>query len=541
LVSPRWQQIVDEARGTWRYRWLSLAVAAALALLGWLVVFALPDRYEASAEVLVDSRTALTPALQGLAVEQDVSVQLNYVRESLLAEPQLLKMAQDAGIFPAGAVDPVTQERVLTNLRKRIWLIVEAPDDHSTGTTYRILFQDPDRARALRVVSILLDTFVRETLGGKRRNSEDAQQFLESQVQDYEKRLRASEDKLAEFKSRHLGLMPSEQGGYFAQLQKENDDVEAIKTKLLTAESRRSTLEDELHGDSAISAATAPVPIVKGSGAVGGSDTVSRIAETQAHLDELLLRFTDQHPDVIATRQVLAELKARRAAEIESLRNGDANAAATSGASSNPVYQSIQVALNQANVEISDLRTELGRHEAKATELRHLLGTAPQIEAEYAQLTRDYDVNKAQYTALLSNLEKARVGGRADEAGSVSFEIVQPPLAPLRPVSPRRAELLAGVLLASLLAGGALGYRLDRMHPLIVSANSITKLAGGVAVVGVFGRAFPSRARSRTRRQVLGLSFALACLIAAFGAALWLNHTGVRINIPPTLRHLVQV
>jgi len=280
------------------------------------------------------------------------------------------------------------------------------------------------------------------------------------------------------------------------------------------------------------------VPLVKNGGFAGGNDTVSRIAEAQAHLDELLLRFTDQHPDVIATRQVLTELKARREAELESLRKGDPSAIASSGASSNPVYQSIQVTLNQTNAEIAELRTELGRREAKAKELKQLLGTAPQIEAEYAQLTRDYSVNKEQYTALLSNLEKARVGGRADEAGSVRFEIVQPPIAPVSPVSPRRGQLLAGILLASLVAGGALGYRLDRVHPLIISANNVTNLAG-VPVVGVFGRAFPSRARRRKRREVAAVALAVACLVAAFGAAVWLSHTGTRLNIP-ALRHMEQ-
>src|SRR5215472_862534 len=121
--------MLDEARGAWRYRWLAIAVAAALALPGWLAVFALPDRFEASAEVMVDSRTALTQNLQGLAVQPDVSGQLNYVRESLLAEPQLLTVAQEAGVLPAGSVNALTQDRVLASLRKRIWLIVQGPDD----------------------------------------------------------------------------------------------------------------------------------------------------------------------------------------------------------------------------------------------------------------------------------------------------------------------------------------------------------------------------------------------------------------------------
>jgi polysaccharide chain length determinant protein (PEP-CTERM system associated) len=540
-VGPRWQQILDDTRGVWRFRWTAVVTAAGLAIAGWLVVFTLPDRYGARAVVLVDPRTAFAPALQGLAVEEDVAVQLNYVRESLLADPQLRRTAQEAGVFPPYAIDAVRQEELLSQMKKHIELTVQSADERNLGvggTTYVISYQDVDRMRSLRVVSILLDAFVNETLGGKRESSNSAQQFLQSQVRDYEKRLRAAEDRLADFKSRHLGLMPSEQGGYFAELQRETEAVESTRTKLLTAESRRNTLQGQLHGDAAISASASPNSQSKGLGGAG-TDTVSRIAEAQAHLDDLLLHYTDQHPDVIATRQVLVELKQRRSAEIESLRSGDANAAATSGASANPVFQSIQVALNQANVDISDLQTELGRHESKVKQLRQLLGTAPQVEAEYAQLARDYDVNKTQYTALLSNLEKARVGGRADEAGSLRFEVAQPPIASLRPVSPRRGLFLTMVLLGALAGGAVLAYRLDRLHPVVNSAGDIQRLAG-VAVVGVVGLAFPTRSTRKARREVWGVSVAAACLVAAFVALWYASNMGVRLSIP-ALRHLVQV
>ncbi len=536
-MGPQWQQILDDTRGVWRFRWGAVATAAGLALAGWLVVFALPDRYGAFAVVLVDSRTALAPALQGLAMQQDVGAQINYVRESLLADPQLRRTAQEAGVFPPYTIDAVRQEEVLSQMKKQIELNVLSSEERG-GTTYEISYQDVDRARSLRVVSILLDAFVNETLGGKRESSNSAQQFLQTQVRDYEKRLRAAEDRLADFKSKHLGQMPSEQGGYFAELQKETEAVEATRTKLLTAESRRSTLQGQLHGDAAVSASTATLPLLKGSGATG-ADTVSRIAEAQARLDELLLRYTDQHPDVMATREVLIALKQRRATEIENLRSGDANAAATSGASANPVFQSIQVALNQANVDISDLRTELSRHESKARELRQLLGTAPQVEAEYAQLARDYDVNKAQYTALLSNLEKARLGGRADEAGSVRFEVSQPPISSLRPVSPRRGLLLAAVLLAALAAGAALAYQLDRLHPIINSARDITRLKG-IVLAGVVGLAFPTRAKRQARRELWRVSAAVVCLVAAFVAVLYLSRVGMRLSIP-AVKHLVQL
>lgn len=536
-------KLLDEIQGTWRYRWLALGLASVLAFLGWLLIFMLPDRYEARASVLVDTRTALRPALEGLATQQDVGVQLTYVRESLLTERRLVGIARTIGLLTTSSMaDPVREDRAVAYLRKHVQLTQDTADDRSQmggsgGTIYGIRYQDTDRPRSLQVVSILLQTLIDETLGGKKQGSESAQQFLESQVKDYEKQLRTSEDRLADFKSRHFGLMPSERGGYFEQLQKETTAIDDTRTKLLVVENRRTTLEKQLHGDAAVAATAAIVPNAN-SGAAGGMDTVSRIAQTRAHLDELLLKFTDKHPDVIETRKTLAELESRRAREIESLRNGDASAAASSGASANPVYQSIQVELNHADVEIADLRTQLAEHEAKERQLRQLLNTAPQVEAEYAQLTRDYDVNKAQYTALLSSFEKARLGERADSAGSVKFEVVEQPIVSNRPVWPRRLLFLTGSLLMSLAAGVAIANRLDRFRPLVGSASGLTAYTG-VPVLAAIGSAFPVRARAAMRHEILKISAAAACLLLAFATAVVMSHHGRRLSLPAALQRLV--
>jgi polysaccharide chain length determinant protein (PEP-CTERM system associated) len=299
-VNPHLDKLLDEIRSTWRHRWLALAIACVLAVAGWVLIFMMPDRYEAQASVLVDARTALKPALEGLALQQDVGVELSYVRESLLANPTLLDVAAHVGILPASNTDPVRAERALGVLRKHITLKMQSADDRpemgfSGGTTYAILYQDTNRPRALEVVTVLLQKLINETLGGKQQGSESAQQFLESQVKDYEKRLRNAEDRLAEFKSRNFGLMPSQQGGYFVELQKETELVEDTKTKVLVAESRRAALEKQLHGDAVINS-TAVLALPNSAGAPVGMDTVSRIAQTKAHLDELLNRHARRLP-----------------------------------------------------------------------------------------------------------------------------------------------------------------------------------------------------------------------------------------------------
>ncbi|HEX3945968.1 MAG TPA: XrtA system polysaccharide chain length determinant [Rhizomicrobium sp.] len=532
-MTPTLDYVFDEVRGAWRFRWIALMTAFIVALVGWIVVFALPDRYEADARVFVDTRTGLKPALQGLTIDQNVDAQINYVRQSLLEGPQLVQIAKEAGVLPPAATDERARARILGSLSDRIVLGVFSAgsqgDERSTaGRIYSFHYTDGDRERGLRVVESLLNTFVEETLGGKRESSQHAQQFLETQIKDYEQRLSAAEDKLAAFKKKNVGLMPSDQGGYFAQLQKEVDATKKAESDLSVAMSRREELAKQLHSDSVVSAAGSSAP---GSGrGVGGGDTLSRIQETQARLDELLLKYTDRHPDVIATRATLAELKQRRVTELANLRRGDASAIASSGAGNNPVYQSMQLELNKVDVDIAALRRELAQHQGTVADLRQRLNSAPQVEAEYQQLNRDYDVNKAQYTALLESYQKARLGERADNAGSVRFEIVLPPTSPLVPVWPRRTLLLALIWLAALGVGGAVAYGLHTLKPILSSVQAANRLSA-FPVLGMVSVAFPTAQKKRFWRHLWRISAASACLVVALGIVLALNSSGVRLRI----------
>src|ERR1700728_3735619 len=200
-MTSAFDHVFDEVRGAWRFRWFALIAAFVVALIGWAVVFALPDRYEADARVFVDTRTALKPALQGLTIDQNVDGQINYVRQSLLEGPQLERIAKDAGVLPPTVTDERARARILNALSDRIVLGVFSAgtqgDERSTaGTIYTFHFTGGDRARTLRVVESLLNTLVEGTLGGKREGSQHAQRFLEAQIKDYEQRLSAAEDKL---------------------------------------------------------------------------------------------------------------------------------------------------------------------------------------------------------------------------------------------------------------------------------------------------------------------------------------------------------
>lgn len=513
-------QVLDILRGVWRFRWPAMIAAWAVCLVGWLAVLAMPDMYEAKARVFVDTRTALTPVIQGIAIGQDVNAQLNYVQQSLLGGPQLERLAREADFQ---AATPQERASLVTDLRERVTLSAAGPGrGEPGGTVYTISFQDRGRERALKVVDILMNTFVEETLGGKKSGSIAAQQFLQQQITDYEGRLRQAEQRLAEFKRKNVGLMPGADGDYFSRLQGEIDAEKKAQTTLAIAMTRRQEIERQLRGEAPFAAS-----ITMQSGGAGmQQDTPSRIKETQAKLDELLLRFTDKHPDVVALRETLEELHKRRQAEIEALRRRDPGAVA--GASSNPVYQNIQLALNEVDVEVAALRREITDRQDKIAQLRRMVDTAPEVEAEYARLNRDYDITRTQYGALVERLEKARIGEDAEATGSVRFEVIDPPNSPFAPVAPNRTRLLAMVLMAGLGIGGGIAFLLHQLKPVFTSSRLLNEVTG-LPVLGTVSMTWVDRYAGQMRRAYAVYAGVGATLLIVFALTVGFNAAGSQL------------
>lgn len=521
-------RLFDEARSAWRFRWIGLVAAAAVAGLGWLVVFSLPDRYEATASVFVDTQTALRPMLQGLSVEQDVNVQLNYVRQALLSGERLERIARNSGLLSAAETDPRRVAGILQGFAPRVQLEVTSAGQNQQqqgGSIYTFKYQDGDRARSLKVLDTVVGTFIEETLGGKRAGGEQSLEFIEGQLKDLQARLVTLDNRIAEFQKTNMGLVPTEGRDHFAQHQEAVDEAQRVQNELQVAIARRSELQRQLRGDAVVAATSVGT---SGANGAGTTDTVTQINQMRALLDERLLKYTEKHNVVIDTRRQLAELEARRAKEIERLRSGDASAVASSGVSTNPVYQNIRMQLNQAEVDVSSLRGQLTQLTTKANELRKRLDIAPKVAAEYTDLTRDREVMATQYRALLANYEKACLGERADDAGSLRFDIVKPVDAAYEPVFPPRALWLSTTLLIALGVGGALAYLLHLFRPVVTSVRGLSDLVD-LPVLGVVSAAFPRELAAKAGAERRRFIMAGSALAVAFFLVLALNWAGLRL------------
>lgn len=521
-------EIVTELlRGMWRFRWVGMGVAWGVCLLGWLVTLFIPDSYEASARVFVDTETALNEATRDITLGSSVESQIQRVRQALLGGPQLTKVADETRLT-AKAVTPQERQAIVEGLREEIEIQGGMTRESPGAGVYLISYRNPDRELSLKVVDRLVNIFVEGALGGKRESSEQAQKFLVDQIAEYETRLRQAEERLAAFKKANVGLMPGAQGDYFTRLQTEMETLSKAQTDLSVTTRRRDELQRQLRGEQPLVAAPGQaVGAVPSAPTGAGGDTATRIRESHQRLDELLLRFTEKHPDVIALRGTLKELEARQAAEIEAARRGDTGAAARIGLSASPVFQNLQLQYNQVEVEIAALRANIGDLERRIASLRSLINTAPEVEAEFSRLDRDYGVTKAQYQALVERLGRARLGEQAAQTGVIRFEVIDPPRAGFKPTAPKRPLLAAGVLVAGIAAGVGAAFLLNMLRPVFSGPRQLNEITG-LPVLGSVSMTWIERHDARARRGIIAFSTAAVILVIFGGLFMLIQQVLVR-------------
>ncbi|EQD36600.1 polysaccharide chain length determinant protein, PEP-CTERM locus subfamily, partial [mine drainage metagenome] len=269
----------DQLRGMWRFKWTALVVAWGAALLFWGVVFLIPNKYQASAKVFVDSGTTLSQATKGISLSDNVKDQIARMTAALLGTPQLRRVANETGLM-AGAITAAQQQAVINGLRANIDIAADkTKNPAAVPTLYTISYADPNRARSIEVVNDLLNEFVEGSLSDKAQGSRQAEQFLTQQIANYGRRLSATEQQLANFKKRNMGLLPNEQGDYFGRVQAAESALRLLQENLYVAERKGDELAAEMKSGQQFTAA-APAAALSSSSAAA-LNTEQQIEQTR--------------------------------------------------------------------------------------------------------------------------------------------------------------------------------------------------------------------------------------------------------------------
>lgn len=499
------QQVLGYAKAIWRRRWWGVAVAWLVCLVGWTWVMTIPDRYQATARVYVDTQSLLKPLLAGLAVEPNVQQQIKLMTRQLVSRPTLEKVARMTDL-DVTAKTPEQTEAMLDRLARNITI-----GDAGRENLYTISFQDANGDLAKKVVQSLLTIFVESSLGKTRQDITSSQRFIEEQLQQYQQKLVDAENALTEFKRKNIGLMPGQGGGYYSKLAETSTLLRQAQLDRQEAINRRNQLKRQLADEEPeLNAAAAILP--------SHTEIDARIQALQKQLDQLRLQYTDLHPDIQGTKRLIEQLEAQKRAEAAG-RGGDAMGARIQ----NPVYQQLTIAIAEADATVASLSARVDEYQRRYGELRNASNMIPQVEQEYTQLMRDYDVYRQNYDSLLKRRESATISGEVEsKTDTVDFRVIDPPFVPSQPAWPNRPMLLSLVTLGGLLAGLAVAFLISQLRRTVTDRRVLRELTG-LPVLGAVSRVENEETRRRKRKGLLTYLAALGSLVAAYGAVMVLQ------------------
>ena len=121
-------QALAIAKRTWKYRWTGVLVAWLTGVIGAIVVFTIPDRYEASARIYVDTQSILKPLMAGLTVQPNVEQQVTYLSRTLISRPNVEKLIHMADLDLKNQTK-AQQEALIDDLTARLSIQSTARDN----------------------------------------------------------------------------------------------------------------------------------------------------------------------------------------------------------------------------------------------------------------------------------------------------------------------------------------------------------------------------------------------------------------------------
>lgn len=500
--------LVREAR---RHRLALGGIFAAIALAGLVAGLLWPKKYVASTTILVQEKSIITPLMEGAATPTGNADRAGIARAVILGN-KVLDQVLVAGGWTTTHPSPVQKERLIEDIKARTSV------QFSRDNLLTISYFDSDPRRAYEVTRKFGELFISESLASKQRESREAFEFIDSQVEAYRQKLTGAENKLKAYREANADARP---GSDQATLSRVNDlraQVENTRMDLMEKQSQEASLVAQLSGESEVTAVQTTEGIYR-----------AQLAELQAQLDKLLLSYTPEYPDVVRIRHQMEDLQ-QQLAQAE-LRKQAARASSTptaleSHAQFNPLYQQLKGRLSALRGDLAATSARLGATEAM---LRAEMDRSKRI-AESAnvtsELTRDYDVNRDVYQDLLKRRENARVSMNLD-AGQrgLTFAVQNPAALPLVPSGLRFMHFgLAGMALAFAVPLGLL-CGVARFDPRIRSAEQLEQLTGLTTLATVpYYPAFQDRRREALQSGLLALI--VLAVFAAYLVVFWLKLRG---------------
>jgi len=455
-------------------------------LLGGAIVFGvsflLQERYTSQTLVLVEQQKVPESYVKSVVTDQ-LSERLASMQEQILSRTRLEPVIRKFGLYKADQ-DTVPMEDLVDRLRKSIEVAPVRATSMSASSTgglpgfYIALTADSPRL-AQQICSEITSMFMEQNLKDREKRAEGTTDFVSKQLEEAERNLNEQDAKLAAFKSKFGGTLPTEDQGNLNILMGLNTRLDTANQTIARAQQDKVYLSAQL--DQAIAAWRASMT---SQGGVGDPSALQhQMDQKQNELITLESHYTSDHPDVIKLKHDISELQkkiddAAAAAAKAAKEKPDDKSAKPAVQEPSPIPQ-YRAQIYQLDQTIRERTQEQARLQKEIQQYQARMQMTPMVEQQYEQLTRDHATALAFYNNLLAKKKEAEEATDLERRQEgEQFVVMDPANLPEKPSFPNRILFGAGGLGGGLSLGLALALLLELKDKGIRSERDVEALLG---------------------------------------------------------------
>ena len=521
---------LDGLLAVWsRRKWLAiLAFAAPISAAVSFITF-LPNIYRSTATVLVD-RQQVPEAFVRSTVTSALETRLQTISQEILSRSRLEALISRFGLYPDLRTQ-VPSEEVIKRMRGDIKLElkgIELKGASQATVAFTISYQGSDPGTVSLVTNTLASFYIEENLKARERQATGTADFLKVQLGETKKRLDEQEQRVSEFKRRHLGELPQQMDANLATLERLHTQLRLNADNQTRAAERRQALSSQLAEAESLLATPPAAP--SGPAAAPPESAELRLTRLKEDLTKLRTQFSEKYPDVTLLAAEVAALE-REIADAKSRERELADAksrepkteekpAAPQAGPLTPYVLRLKEALGEVEAEIRIVKGEDQRLRDGIAAYQARVENVPRREQEFRELSRDYESTRELYQSLLKRYEEAQLAESMEQRQKgEQFRVLDPALPSPEPAAPNRVRLLLMALLGSLgLAVGAvvLAEHVDTSFHTVDDLRAFSPVPVLVSIPRIITKTDLRRRRWHMR---LSASAALVGLVLIVGVA----------------------
>jgi len=464
------EQLIGYIHGIWNHRWKMMLIAWLVGLIGWVGIYFMPDQYESKAKIYIDTQSLLKPLLKGLAVTVDVNQQINLMVKTLLTRANVEKIIRLSDADLNTNTDR-EYEDLIKALQKKISF---KRMGRNKSNIYNLSYTNSDPILAQAILQAVITVFIENSIGESTAENSTVRDFINKQIESYERRLEIAEEKLKSFKQKNIGLLPSSSGDFYARMEIAKSKLEQARLELKEAQKKKNALQNEF--DNYTYSAKSGKTNQESTTAISSSYD-ARIEELENQLSNLNLLYTSAHPDIKNTQQLLDHYEAQRLLELSNKAKRPQKSSRPATIELNPAHQELAVNLGEVKAQVEALYVRVAEYQKRYLKLSKMVYTIPEIEAQLTALNRDYKITKNKYEDFLNRRESASVTEKIDSTTEgVQFKVIESPRVENQPIGPNRILLSSLIFIIALAGGIGIAFSFSQIKPVIISIRDLTEL-----------------------------------------------------------------